>query len=87
MDEFDGSQSGKKGGLGPLLAKLRIAAVVLAALLVVFIMSKNWETQTVNLVLMKSEMPMAILILLTFLFGVGVGVLLAFLRPWKKKRS
>jgi uncharacterized integral membrane protein len=49
------------------------------------VVSKNWKPTEVDLILLQSEMPVAILIILTFLFGIGVGVLLAFLRPWKRK--
>ena len=33
----------------------------------------------------RAENAIAVLIILTFLFGLGTGVLLAFLRPWKRK--
>jgi uncharacterized integral membrane protein len=77
--------TGKKKSKMSLLPKLRIAALAVAGILLVFVVSKNWKPTEVDLILLQSEMPVAILIILTFLFGIGVGVLLAFLRPWKRK--
>jgi hypothetical protein len=68
-----------------LLGKLRIAALVVAGIVIIFVVSKNWEDANVDLILIESKMPIAVLIILTFLFGIGVGVLLAYLRPWRKK--
>lgn len=82
----DASASPKKKKT-PLLAKLRIAGLVLAGILVVILVAKNWEEAQIDLIVIESNMPIAVLIILTFLFGTGTGVLLAFLRPWKKNRG
>ncbi len=71
---------------GSLFAKLRIAGIVIAAILVMIVASRNWETVTIDLFGIKATMPQAIMMILTFLFGLGLGVLFAFLRPWRKKK-
>lgn len=70
-----------------LLAKLRIAGLVIAAALVLIVISRNWEPVTIDLFGKKVDLPQSMLVVLTFLFGVAVGLLLGFIRPWRKKKE
>lgn len=70
-----------------LLAKLRIAGLVIAAALVLIVISRNWEPVTIDLFGKKVGLPQSMLVVLTFLFGVAVGLLLGFIRPWRKKKE
>ena len=81
-----------------LLAKLRIAGLVIAAALVLIVVAiaaalvlivvaRNWEPVTIDLFGKKVDLPQSMLVVLTFLFGVAVGLLLGFIRPWRKKKD
>ena len=70
-----------------LLAKLRIAGLVIAAALVLIVVALNWEPVTIDLFGKKVDLPQSMLVVLTFLFGVAVGLLLGFIRPWRKKKD
>lgn len=70
-----------------LLAKLRIAGLVIAAALVLIVVARNWEPVTIDLFRKKVDLPKSMLVVLTFLFGVAVGLLLGFIRPWRKKKD
>ena len=74
-------------GRSSLLAKLRIAGLVIAAALVLIVISRNWEPVTIDLFGKKVDLPQSMLVVLTFLFGVAVGLLLGFIRPWRKKKE
>ena len=70
-----------------LLAKVRIAGLVIAAALVLIVVARNWEPVTIDLFGKKVDLPQSMLVVLTFLFGVAVGLLLGFIRPWRKKKD
>jgi uncharacterized integral membrane protein len=70
-----------------LLAKLRIAGLIIAAALVLIVVALNWEPVTIDLFGKKVDLPQSMLVVLTFLFGVAVGLLLGFIRPWRKKKD
>ncbi|MFP6866338.1 MAG: LapA family protein [Roseibacillus sp.] len=70
-----------------LLAKLRIAGLVIAAALVLIVISRNWDLVTIDLFTKEVDLPQSMLVVLTFLFGVAVGLLLGFIRPWRKKKE
>lgn len=86
MKAADSDGTSKASSRFSVVSKIRIVALVLAAILIVIVVSKNWEKVSIDLLVMESTLPMAVLLILTFLFGISVGVLLAFLRPWKGKR-
>ena len=83
IDERSGSDLAPKKL--SLLAKLRIAGLVIAGVLIVIVVARNWQAVTIDILGIKATMPQAIMVMLTFLFGLAVGVLLAFLRPWRKR--
>ena len=68
-----------------LLGKLRVAALIVVGVIVIVLLTKNWKTAPVDVIVFKGDMKVAILILVTFLIGTVFGLLLAFLRPWRKK--
>ncbi|MFP6879940.1 MAG: LapA family protein [Roseibacillus sp.] len=70
-----------------LLAKLRIAGLVIAAALVLIVISRHWDLVTIDLFTKEVDLPQSMLVVLTFLFGVAVGLLLGFIRPWRKKKE
>ena len=71
---------------GSLLAKLKIAGIVVLVLLIAIVIFQNSESVETKILLVKLTMPRAVLLLLTFLLGAAVGILVAYLRPWRKKR-
>ncbi len=68
-----------------LLAKLRIGALIAAAIAVIVVVARNWEPIAIDLMGKKIDVPLSVLVILTFFFGILIGVLLAYIRPWRNK--
>lgn len=71
---------------GALLAKVRLGAIIVVAILFTVVLSRNWETVELDFLGKKIGFPTAILVFLCFFAGVGVGLLLGFFRPWKRDK-
>ncbi len=70
-----------------MLWKLKLGALVALVALTVVVIFQNTEEVQTNFLFISFTMPRAALLLLTFLVGAAVGVLVAFIRPWRKKKS
>lgn len=70
-----------------LLAKIRLGALVLVAGLILFVVARNWDVVTIDLFTKEVKMPKSLLVIITFLAGAATGLLLAYLRPWRKKKD
>ncbi len=70
----------------PLLPKIKLAAAVLMAAVIVTVILQNREPVETKFLFATFTMPGAALLLLTFLFGCALGVLVAWFRPWRKQR-
>lgn len=71
---------------GTLLAKIRLGAIIVVAILVTVVLSRNWKTVELDFLGKKLGFPTAILVFLCFFSGLGVGLLLGYFRPWKRSK-
>lgn len=68
-----------------ILKKIKIAAVVVALILVGIVLLQNTESMETRILFMTITMPRALLIASSFLLGGAVGVILAYLLVKKNK--
>ena len=70
----------------PLWPRIKLAAIFLLVAVALIVVFQNREDASAKFLFATLRMPMAALLFLTFLLGAAVGVLVAYTRPWRKKR-
>lgn len=68
-----------------ILKKLKIAAVIIALILVGVVLLQNTESIETRILFMSITMPRALLIASAFLLGSAVGAVIAYLLGKKRK--